>query len=141
MSFEAAVHAKAIQLDHASLEMCAEAGSGHPTSAMSLGHIVTVLMYHAMRWSPDQPRNRSSDRLVLSEGHAVPVVYAAYADLGAAVGREGDARALRPSDLSTLRETNSVLDGHPNPMEGFPFFDAATGLLHLHVEGEVTLPS
>ncbi len=49
MSFEAAVHTKAIQLDHSCLEMCATAGSGHPTSAMSLGHIVTVLLYHSMR--------------------------------------------------------------------------------------------
>ena len=29
----------------------------------------------------------------------------------------------------TLREVDSVLDGHPNPMEGFPFFDSATGSL------------
>ena len=49
MSFAAAVHAKAIQLDRTSLEITAEAGAGHPTSAMSLGHIVTVLMYHSMR--------------------------------------------------------------------------------------------
>ena len=70
MSFEAAVHTKAIQLDRSSLEMCAAAGSGHPTSAMSLGHIVTVLLYHTMRWLPDHPRYASNDRLVLSEGHA-----------------------------------------------------------------------
>ncbi len=44
MSFEAAVHTKAIQLSNASLDMCATAGSGHPTSAMSLGHLVTVLL-------------------------------------------------------------------------------------------------
>ena len=69
MSFEAAVHAKAIQLDHLVLDMCAEAGAGHPTTAMSLGHITTVLMYHTMRWVPAHPRYPSSDRLVLSEGH------------------------------------------------------------------------
>jgi transketolase len=51
MSFEAAVHAKAIQLDQSVLDMCAEAGSGHPTSSLSLGHLVTVLLYHAMRWN------------------------------------------------------------------------------------------
>lgn len=129
MSFEAAVHAKAIQLDHLCLEMCAEAGSGHPTSAMSLGHIVTVLMYHSMRWLADHPRYPSSDRLVLSEGHAVPIIYAAVADLRGAVGRGTEREPLAPEDLSTLRSNDSLLDGHPNPMEGFPFFDAATGSL------------
>jgi len=130
MSFEAAVHAKAIQLDHLSLDMCAAAGAGHPTSAMSLGHIVTVLLYHSMRWLPEHPRYPTSDRLVLSEGHAVPIVYAAYADLGGVVGTNAeDRRALTIDDLTTLRENDSVLDGHPNPMAGFPFFDAATGSL------------
>jgi transketolase len=130
MSFEAAVHAKAIQLDHLTLDMCAAAGSGHPTSCMSIGHIVTVLLYHTMRWLPDHPRYPTSDRLVLSEGHAVPIIYAAYADLGGIVGKgQDDRRTLTLGDLRTLRENDSVLDGHPNPMEGFPFFDAATGSL------------
>ena len=129
MSFEAAVHAKAIQLDHLVLDMCATAGSGHTTSGLSLGHLVTVLMYHTMRWSPDDPTYPTSDRLVLSEGHAVPIIYAAYADLGGVVGKEGERRPLTKDDLKTLRANDSVLDGHPNPEEGFPFFDAATGSL------------
>jgi transketolase len=129
MSFEAAVHAKAIQLDHQVLDMCAAAGSGHPTSALSLGHIVTVLMYHTMRWLPDHPRYPTSDRLVLSEGHAVPIVYAALADLGAAVGPEGQSRPLTADDLQTLRDANSQLEGHPSPADGVEFFDAATGSL------------
>jgi transketolase len=129
MSFEAAVHAKAIQLDHLSLEMCANAGSGHPTSAMSLGHLVTVLLYHTMRWLPDHPKYPTSDRLVLSEGHAVPIVYAAMADLGGAIGKGNERTPLAREDLTHLRENDSPLDGHPNPAEGFPFFDAATGSL------------
>jgi len=128
MSFEAAVHAKAIQLGNQSLNMCAAAGSGHPTSALSLGHIVTVLMYNTMRWVPEDPSYPTADRLVLSEGHAVPVIYAACADIGVAVGRH-ERRPLTVDDLSTLRQADSVLDGHPNPQEGFPFFDAATGSL------------
>lgn len=129
MSFEAAVHAQAIELDRWSLEMCAAAGSGHPTSAMSLGHIVTVLMFSQMRWSPDYPNYPTSDRLVLSEGHAVPIVYAAGAKLGVQVGKEDQRKKLAYEDLKTLRAATSVLDGHPNPMEGFPFFDTATGSL------------
>jgi transketolase len=83
-----------------------------------------------MRFDPADPWHRGADRLVLSEGHAVPVVYAAYAALGGVVGRNrADARRLRPEDLQHLRELGSELDGHPNPAEGFPFFDAATGSL------------
>ncbi|MEE2972915.1 MAG: transketolase [Planctomycetota bacterium] len=130
MSFEAAVHAKAIELDLLSLDMTAAAGSGHPTTAMSLGHLVTVLMYDEMRWVPDHPAYPTSDRLVLSEGHAVPIVYAAAADLGVGIGR--DEETLRPmtrDDAMQLRAADSMIDGHPNPREGFPFFDAATGSL------------
>ncbi len=129
MSFEAAVHAQAIEIDRLSLEMTAASGTGHPTSAMSIGHLVTVLMYSSMRWSPDYPNYPTSDRLVLSEGHAVPAVYAAMATLGVVVGKEDDRKKLTPDDLSTLRQWDSVLDGHPNPMEGVDFFDAATGSL------------
>ena len=130
MSFEAAVHAQAIELDKLSLEMCAGAGSGHPSTSMSLGHIVTVLMFHSMRWSPDQPDYPTSDRLVLSEGHAVPIIYAACAKLGVRIGKDpANRRPMTIEDLATLRAADSEIDGHPNPMEGFPFFDAATGSL------------
>jgi len=129
MSFENAIHARAILLDTMSLEMCAESGSGHPTSAMSIGHLVAVLMYRTMRWLPDNPNNPTSDRLVLSEGHAVPAVYAAMADIGAIVDWNGEPVQLNRDHLTTLREDDSPLDGHPNPMEGVAFFDAATGSL------------
>ena len=129
MSFENAIHARAIRLNTMSLEMCAESGSGHPTSAMSIGHIISVLMYRTMRWLPDQPNHPTSDRLVLSEGHAVPAVYAAMADIGAVVEWNGESVQLTPEHLKTLREDDSPLDGHPNPCEGVSFFDAATGSL------------
>ena len=130
MSFEAAVHAQAIELGKLSLEMTAAAGSGHPTTALSLAHITTVLMFSQMRWSPDYPDYPTSDRLVLSEGHAVPVVYCAAIKLGVMIGKDAEnRRRLTMDDLKTLRAADSMLDGHPNPMEGFPFFDAATGSL------------
>lgn len=129
MSFEAAVHAQAIKICRMSLEMCAAAGSGHPTSAQSIAHLTTVLLFHTMRWSPDYPEYPTSDRLVLSEGHAVPAIYAAAAELGVMVGREKARHRLTVDELKNLRSAASELDGHPNPMEGFPFFDAATGSL------------
>jgi transketolase len=125
---EASIHAKAIDLVRLSLEMTAEAGSGHPTSAASLAHLVTVLMYERMRYDPQRPADPAADRLVLSEGHACPIVYAAAADLGMAVGR-GERRRMTREDALRLREIASEIDGHPNPAEGFPFFPAATGSL------------
>lgn len=86
-------------------------------------------MYCVMRWAPADPDNPGSDRLVLSEGHAVPILYAACADLGVASEPDGKHWAMTERDLMSLREIGSSIDGHPNPVLGFPFFAAATGLL------------
>ncbi len=130
MSFDSTVHAKAIELTKLTYEMTAASGSGHPTSCASLAHLVTILMYQHMRYEPANPTHPSSDRLVLSEGHAVPIVYAAAADLGIHIGRTKEEwRAMTREDAMSLREIDSVIDGHPNPIEGFPFFDTATGSL------------
>ena len=135
MSFQAAVNKKAVEIGKLSVEMTTSAGSGHPSTALSLAHLITVLMYHQMRWEPKNPWNPASDRLVLSEGHAVPIVYAAYADLGGVItpiGKSHDPSAGRPmtrEDAMSLRAIESPIDGHPHPQAGFPFFDAATGSL------------
>jgi transketolase len=120
---------KVIKLAKQIVRMCTEAGSGHPSSGLGLLHITTALMYRVMRYDPKNPWNTGADRLVLSEGHAVPVVYAAYCDLGGVVGVEDRPSQLSFEDALTFREADSVLDGHPNPAVGFPFFDAATGSL------------
>ncbi len=125
-----AIPPRVIEMGKNIVRMTTAAGSGHPSSALSLVHVVGALMYNQMHYDPANPWHPGNDRLVLSEGHAVPVVYAAYADLGGVVGRSPESqRALTLDDLLTLRELDSVLDGHPNPAEGFPFFDAATGSL------------
>ncbi len=130
MSFDSTISAKAVELAKLSYEMTAASGSGHPTTAASLAHLTVVLMHHHMRWEPANPGHISSDRLVLSEGHAVPIIYAACADLGGAIRKpDGELRAMTREDALQLREVESVVDGHPNPVEGFPFFDAATGSL------------
>ncbi|HYE21622.1 MAG TPA: transketolase [Tepidisphaeraceae bacterium] len=130
MSFRDAVNAKAIELGKLSVEMTTAAGSGHPSTALSLAHLVTVLMYHQMRYDPKDPWDPAADRLVLSEGHAVPIVYAAMADLGVALGKsKADARPMTRADALDLRKIDSPIDGHPNPGLGVPFFDAATGSL------------
>jgi len=148
MVSSAALHAKASELSKLVVRMTTAAGSGHASSALSLAHLVAYLMYCKMRWDPADPWNPAADRLVLSEGHAVPIIYAAYADLGGAIGCRKDrpeggppdrseagppgcecGGRLSVADLDGLRTRDSVLDGHPNPAEGFPFFDAATGSL------------
>jgi transketolase N-terminal domain/subunit len=102
-------------------------GSGHSTSAASLAHIVTVVLYHHMRYDPADPNHPAADHLVLSEGHACPIIYAAAADLGMAIGREREFwRPMTRENVLGLRDIDSELDGHPNSAEGFPFFAAAS---------------
>ena len=130
MSFVSAVNRKAIDIGKLSVEMTTAAGSGHPSTALSLTHLVTVLMYHQMRWEPKDPWSPTADRLVLSEGHAVPIIYAAMADLGVAIGKtKAEARPMTRQDAMGLRAIESPIDGHPNPGLGVHFFDAATGSL------------
>ena len=130
MSFTAAVNKKAIEIGKLSIEMTTSAGSGHPSTALSLAHLITVLMYHHMHYDPKDPWNTGSDRLVLSEGHAVPIVYAAMADLGVAIGKtKATSRPMTKADAMSLRAIESPIDGHPNPGLGVHFFDAATGSL------------
>lgn len=91
--------------------------SGHPTSCASLAEIISVLFFNTMRYSIDNPKDKSSDRLVLSKGHAAPILYAAWAEAG-----------LFPTeDLLNLRKIDSDLEGHPTPR--LNFIDVGTGSL------------
>ncbi|XP_033746751.1 transketolase-like protein 2 isoform X2 [Pecten maximus] len=93
------------------------AGTGHPTSCMSMAEIISVLFFNTMRYSIKEPRGPSNDRFVLSKGHAAPILYAAWAEAG-----------LFPTeDLLNLRKLNSDLEGHPTPR--LNFIDVATGSL------------
>lgn len=93
------------------------ASSGHPTSCMSAAEIMAALFFHIMRFDPRNPQAPDNDRFVLSKGHAAPVLYAAWAELG-----------LFPRErLQTLRQLNSDLEGHPTPL--LPFVALPTGSL------------
>ena len=134
MSFESAVNRKAIDIGKLSVEMTTSAGSGHPSTALSLAHLVTVLMYHQMRWDPKDPWNPASDRLVLSEGHAVPIIYAALADLGAMIIPLGKGPRSRPADDRGRCDDaprHRQPDRRPSAIRSWAchFFDAATGSL------------
>lgn len=91
--------------------------SGHPTSCCSMAEIMSVLFFHTMRYKVQEPRDPSSDRFVLSKGHAAPILYAAWAEAG-----------LFPiEDILNLRKIHSDLEGHPTPR--LSFVDVATGSL------------
>src|SRR5271154_6281398 len=97
------LHAKAIDLGRIAIRATTAAGRGPPPTALALAPRVAVLMYRVMRWPPTDPGNPGSDRLVLSEGHAVPILYAACTDLGVAFQPDGKRRPMTEADLMTLR--------------------------------------
>jgi transketolase len=100
-----------------SITSTTEAGSGHPTSCCSAADIVAALFFAEMRFDPKDPHQIDSDRFVLSKGHAAPLLYSAWAEVGAFDRRE----------LLKLRRIDSDLEGHPTPR--LPFVDVATGSL------------
>jgi transketolase len=105
------------QLRIHSIEATTAAGSGHPTSCCSAADVVTALFFGHMRFDPKNPHYYNNDRFILSKGHAAPLLYAAWAEVG-----------LFPVDeLLTLRQLGSDLEGHPTPR--LPFADVATGSL------------
>ena len=57
-------------------------GSGHIGGVMSLVEIVITLYYRVMHVRPEDPTWPGRDRLVLSKGHAGPIVYTALAYQG-----------------------------------------------------------
>ena len=108
---------KANDLRIHSIMSTATAGSGHPTTCMSCAEIISTLFFHAMRYDPKNPDNPNNDRFILSKGHAAPILYAAWAELGI-ISRE---------NLLDLRKIDSDLEGHPTPR--LDWIDVATGSL------------
>lgn len=108
---------KAYNLRVLSLKATTQAGSGHPTSALSAADIVAALFFHAMHYDASNHNNPTNDRFILSKGHAAPVLYAAWEQVG----------ILSEAELLTLRQFNSPLEGHPTAR--FSYSEAATGSL------------
>jgi transketolase len=108
---------KAYNLRVLSLKATTQAGSGHPTSALSAADIVSALFFHAMHYNSADQYDINNDRFVLSKGHAAPVLYAAWKEVG----------LLTQEQVLTLREFNSIFEGHPTAR--FAYNEAATGSL------------
>jgi transketolase len=105
------------QLRVDSIRSTAAAGSGHPTSAMSAADLMSVLVEKYLRYDFDRPDHPNNDHLILSKGHAAPLLYAVYKMVG----------AITDEELLSLRRLGSPLQGHPNP--ALPWVDVATGSL------------
>ena len=76
--------------------------SGHPGGSLSVCEIMTLLMQERMNLQrPDDP---ARDRLVLSKGHAAPMLYRNLIEKG-----------FLPADcMGSLRRIDSLLQGHPS---------------------------
>ena len=107
----------AYNLRVSSLISTTAAQSGHPTTCLSAAEIMAVLFFDVMHFDPKNHSNPDNDRFILSKGHAAPILYAVYKELG----------ILSEQDLLTLRTFDSVLEGHPTLR--FPYSEAATGSL------------
>lgn len=98
------------------LNMIHTANSGHPGGSLSAVEIITYLYFKEM--NIESPTDENRDRFILSKGHAAPVLYSVLAEKG----------FLEKESLSTLRQVNSKLQGHPD-MRKVKGVEASTGSL------------
>ena len=98
------------------------AASGHPGGSLSIAEILAYLYFEEMNIDPKNPGKPDRDRFVLSKGHAAPGLYAALAERG----------YFPVEELKTLRQIDSVLQGHPD-MKHIPGVDMSTGSLGLGI--------
>jgi transketolase len=94
------------------------AGSGHTAGPLGMADIFTYLYLEGLRHDPSDPEWDDRDRLVLSNGHICPVLYAAMAEAG----------YFPTAELETLRKFGSRLQGHPH-REYLPGLETSSGPL------------
>lgn len=85
------------------IRMLEAAGSGHSAGPLDLADIFAALYFDIMRFDPKNPDWDDRDYFFLSNGHTVPVQYAAMAEAG----------FFDKAELLTLRKFGSRLQGHP----------------------------
>ncbi|HBY62627.1 MAG TPA: transketolase, partial [Solibacterales bacterium] len=57
------------------IEMTGAAKSGHPGGSLSAVELMVTLYWDVLRHDPANPKWPERDRLILSKGHAAPVLY------------------------------------------------------------------
>ncbi len=107
------------KIRYETVRMIYEAGDGHPGPALSIADIVAALYVYGLNIDPHKPDWPERDRLILSKGHACPVVYAALSEKGYL----GD-----KVEHFHLRELGSAFQGHP-VIQKTPGIDMTSGSL------------
>jgi transketolase len=100
------------------IAMLIEAGSGHTAGPLGMADIFALLYLRVLKHRPQDPFWEARDRLILSNGHICPVLYAAMAKAG----------YFPESELATLRKFGSRLQGHPH-REMLPGVETSSGPL------------
>lgn len=97
------LESKAADIRKDIIRMLEHAGSGHSAGPLDLADIFTALYFNILNIDPKNPEWDERDILLLSNGHCVPVQYAAMAERG----------FFDVKELQTLRKFGSRLQGHP----------------------------
>lgn len=97
------LEAKATVIREDIIRMLVHAGSGHSAGPLGLSDIFAALYFNILKHDPKNPEWDERDILLLSNGHCVPVRYAAMAEAG----------YFDKAELMTLRKFDSRLQGHP----------------------------
>ena len=92
------------------IDMVYDKKSGHIGGCFSMAELTSVLY--------EDYDIGGKDKLILSKGHAVPIIYAVLHELG----------KISDEELNLFREINSPLQGHPDKLR-LPLVDATTGSL------------
>lgn len=100
------------------VEMLVAAGSGHTAGPLGMADIFAALYFHVLSHNPEHPEWEDRDRLILSNGHIVPVRYAAMAHVG----------YFPLPEALTLRRFGTRLQGHPE-RERLPGMETTSGPL------------
>ncbi len=100
------------------VEMLCEAGSGHTAGPLGMADIFTLLYFNTLKHDAQNPTWAERDRVVLSNGHICPVLYATLAHAG----------YIPMEELMTLRKFGSRLQGHPH-REFLPLLETSSGPL------------
>jgi transketolase len=112
------LEAMANQLRQEVIKMLVQAGSGHPAGSLGMADIFSAFYFHILNHDPKKPEWPERDRLVLSNGHICPILYAALAHAG----------YFPVEELKTLRKLGSRLQGHPY-REALPGIETSSGPL------------
>jgi transketolase len=109
---------KANDIRQSIISMLLAAGSGHTAGPLGMSDIFTALYFEVLRHDPKNPAWEERDRLVLSNGHICPVLYATMAHAG----------YFPIEELETLRKFGTRLQGHPH-REWLPMLETSSGPL------------